>query len=568
MKCKNCGQPLMKGVNFCSNCGAPVPKKKSVLKPILIILLIAAILTGCIAGAIALLPKMGSKKKSTGSALGSINGRYEVMIPWKESGLQDHPMHFYSEDMKRAVYNSLKDLRGEFDEDKEIMLKDCYELRYLSVSGRIGQKEFDQLAELENLQNLTVTDAQIENISALASLKYLKEVHLSRNNIRDISPLKGLNELQTLRLSENPIEDYSPLLSMEGLQDLTLAYMKTPLDKKVIGNLGTVTTLNLSGNDLDEINFLTGCSALEALTVEANSIKDVSIVETFPNFFYLDADMNKITELPVLNDEYGIYSISVDYNYISNLSALKGSSLMSFSAAYNQISDISPLKEIGYTEDIDTIDLAGNRITDISALSDMNLTYLNLSDNRIKDLSPIIHMTHLYDLNIARTDIEGDFHMFGEELAGLRTLDIGGDKISSFDGIENLPALQEIRFDDMGISNLDLVINSETIDYIYGRDSASDAIKQQIKDNGKYYFDYVAGKDLFVITLKDVGDDDYEVMTAIDDTTDLGFSTARDLVDRGPCQILTTYSYDDARKLMDAVEMAGGVLSVSFSYDY
>lgn len=67
------------------------------------------------------------------------------------------------------------------------------------------------LANLINLEELTLENSKVADIRPLARFKKLQILNLSHNNISDLRPLTGLTELRILRISGNPIEDSTPL---------------------------------------------------------------------------------------------------------------------------------------------------------------------------------------------------------------------------------------------------------------------------------------------------------------------------------------------------------------------
>ncbi len=66
-------------------------------------------------------------------------------------------------------------------------------------------------SNLPNLMYLYLNDNQISNISTLENLTKLDELDLSNNQISDISVLENLNDLSYVYLSSNKISDFRPL---------------------------------------------------------------------------------------------------------------------------------------------------------------------------------------------------------------------------------------------------------------------------------------------------------------------------------------------------------------------
>ncbi len=84
--------------------------------------------------------------------------------------------------------------------------------------------DLSPLANLINLEVLSLEGNGISDISPLAELKKLQRLDLSRNHIEDIRPLAGLTELRILVLEGNPVRDLAPLA---GLNLTELHYDET-----------------------------------------------------------------------------------------------------------------------------------------------------------------------------------------------------------------------------------------------------------------------------------------------------------------------------------------------------
>jgi len=73
---------------------------------------------------------------------------------------------------------------------------------------------------LYNLNDLSLRQNNISDISPLSNLTNLKGLGLEDNNISDISPLSNLTNLEWLNLWDNNISDISPLSNLTNLEYL------------------------------------------------------------------------------------------------------------------------------------------------------------------------------------------------------------------------------------------------------------------------------------------------------------------------------------------------------------
>ena len=111
---------------------------------------------------------------------------------------------------------------------------------------------------------------------------------------------------------------------------------------------------------------------LESLSLQVNTITDISPLANLTNLQFLNLTVNTITDLSAL------------------------ASLAELTRLYlgkNNISDISPLANL---TNLRELSLSENAITDISALASLTeLTGLFLNDNKISDLAPLVENTGL-----------------------------------------------------------------------------------------------------------------------------------------------------------------------------
>ena len=122
-------------------------------------------------------------------------------------------------------------------------------LTYLGAHNK-GITDIQGLAHATNLRELHISQNPISDISELADLTNLRELHfwhfpahasnldlsplanlvnlevlsLQGNGITDISPLSGLKHLWSLHIMDNHIEDFSPLAGLTNLRELWITH--------------------------------------------------------------------------------------------------------------------------------------------------------------------------------------------------------------------------------------------------------------------------------------------------------------------------------------------------------
>ena len=210
--------------------------------------------------------------------------------------------------------------------------------------------DFYPLTLLTQLTSLTLDYDQLSDISFLTSLTNLQYLDLAVNQIQDLTPLSGLTQLYFLNLgsalsSSPPATGFSALSNLSGLQDLDMDF-----------------------DHLTDITFLAGLTNIWNLSLDYNSISDISPLSNLNSVsIWLYLDNNQISTIPALPNLGQITKLGLSNNLLSDISVL--SNCHSLNVLYldgNSISDISALT----TLPLDVILLEKNFITDVQALVD------------------------------------------------------------------------------------------------------------------------------------------------------------------------------------------------------
>jgi internalin A len=181
-------------------------------------------------------------------------------------------------------------------------------------------RNIDKLSILINLTYISLSNNQIEDISGLTNLKNLHTLYLNHNNLFDISSvqnmpllfrlevnsnsltninaIKNLNRLQIFDSSNNQIETIEDNLFDEIflLKKLDLSNNRIKMFKSTL-NQTKIYFLNMSYNQLMDINFIYNCSKLKQAFVNNNNITRLSF-NNFLNYidlFRFDLSFNRIS---------------------------------------------------------------------------------------------------------------------------------------------------------------------------------------------------------------------------------------------------------------------------------
>jgi hypothetical protein len=137
--------------------------------------------------------------------------------------------------------------------------------------------DFEDPITQADMADLFDLDGESYGIVDLTGLEYatgLNQLFLSDNEIEDISPLSGLTKLTTLFLDLNYIEDISPLLELTELISLDLSN-NSITDISPLRNMSKLITLSLGQNKIQDISILPDLSVLRTLDLSDNLIEDL-----------------------------------------------------------------------------------------------------------------------------------------------------------------------------------------------------------------------------------------------------------------------------------------------------
>ena len=276
-------------------------------------------------------------------------------------------------------------------------------------------------------------------ISSLDGLQYatnLTSVSLGDNVITDITPLLGLAALQDANVSYNQISGTVP--SLAGLTSLTRLNLSGNQIDDVSGIAGAVTleSLWLNGNQITQAAPLAGLVNLIELDLSDNQIEDVSPMVGLTNLSYLGLAGNRISDVTPLVDNGGLQAgdeLIVVYNVLdltvgspnaTAVGALRARGVEVTTLPQNvPVVFVHPNLEAAVREQLGIP--APTPVTQVDMY--FNLVTLDASNREIDDLTGLEYALSLYNLNLAGNRIDSIDPL--ETLGNLQTLDVSGNEI-------------------------------------------------------------------------------------------------------------------------------------------
>lgn len=300
-------------------------------------------------------------------------------------------------------------------------------------------KDLSPIANLKNLGILSFVGCDLSDVdlSPIMELNELKILDLFRCNINDLSVFEKATFtscLAYLNLTGNNVTDINPLKHLTNMRQLYLSKNQIE-DISALENMNYLYELNICENSLTNIDALQNKTNLGYLFLADNNIEDISSIESSVKLLSLDVAGNKIKNIDSLVNMKKMTSVELAENEIEDISPLQYvSGLESVSLGGNKIVDISPLENVTSLTDVV---LAYNEVKDVSPLANIkNLTVLILDDNNIEDISCLAPLTNLTLLSVENNRIS-DISVIANFI-NLKKLYLLGNNITDLNAIKGL----------------------------------------------------------------------------------------------------------------------------------
>ncbi len=248
---------------------------------------------------------------------------------------------------------------------------------YIS-SGQIN--DLEELKMLHRLEELTLFDIAVKDISAVWEMNQLRSLYI--NECNDTISLSKLTELRELTVVGGDLKPSEPLQELVKIESLTLQACNLKGIRFVSG-MKRLRELNIERNQVMDIGTLENLTVLENLVIATNNITDLSPLINLRNIHTLDisdnpicwshCDLSKLSCLPSVR-ELGLSWISVNAYQLH-----KARELRKIHFGGVECNDISFLVN---HPNVGKISLYGSTVLDISCLLTMpNLKSVWLSGN-------------------------------------------------------------------------------------------------------------------------------------------------------------------------------------------
>lgn len=286
-------------------------------------------------------------------------------------------------------------------------------LEELNISNNPSRKKaYRSFPVLAHLQTLNLSQTHFTDWSFLGKQPQLKKITFTHSTIKNYFPV--MPHLEEIYLQSSQLYYSDGLDSLAGSKnikiiDLTACSVngldlldynnRRPLFKKLetlllaSNNLSTgdlkniakythLQTLDISTNNLRDIQYLTKMKSLTSLHIGYNKLKDIKPLASLKKLKHLDISSTNTEDLSELYSLVQLESLDVRNNFIENIKGIeKLKSLSSLILNQTEIEDISMLPQL------------------------KNLEKLYIRNTNIKDFSPLLAMPQLKILSIDGADL-------------------------------------------------------------------------------------------------------------------------------------------------------------------
>lgn len=252
---------------------------------------------------------------------------------------------------------------------------DSVETLYLHNNGLTT---LDGISELENLDNLVIFDDELEDLIPIVD-KNPNRIRIINDSFYDIPELV-LHVDNVLDFGfdfEDNLEIYGSLIGIDNITTFRFIDAEISVIDKFSLNLPNLSSINLSGNNLDDIEFILGNPNLANVNISNNPIENLSIFSGLTT-----SDLDNLVNVDASENDFGnnLLNAFIDLPSIETIN-LTDTSVVTINNSFNELPTLELLNIEG--DNIVTIENSFNSI--FEAYSEFNV--FNFGGGRIGHIS-------------------------------------------------------------------------------------------------------------------------------------------------------------------------------------
>jgi internalin A len=124
----------------------------------------------------------------------------------------------------------------------------------------------DALANLVNLEEISMTESLVSSLKALANCKSLKELNAPDTAINSFEGLENCTQMENISVHRTSVSDLSPLTALVNLKYLALFHCPNVKNISVVANFSKMENLDIGYTGVTDLTPLYGLTNLEELS--------------------------------------------------------------------------------------------------------------------------------------------------------------------------------------------------------------------------------------------------------------------------------------------------------------
>ncbi|KAI9298078.1 L domain-like protein [Neoconidiobolus thromboides FSU 785] len=246
---------------------------------------------------------------------------------------------------------------------------------------------------LQDVKKIELKDKEINHVDDISCCIKLNRIDLSSNQFRTGQQLIGLQyceSLTFLNLSNNQLEDLSFLPKLKNLVTLNLGNNRLRILSQHVTNCVELKALILNNNQLKTIDNILSLKNLNSLVLSHNDLEVIPNLSTLPNLTKLSISNNKLREFPPLEGLTQLKDLRLNNNKIVSVPSelINCPSLAMVGLSNNLIKDFSCLETLKELLNLKELTLSGNPVEKEERYEDkvkQELRNLRILDNKRYD---------------------------------------------------------------------------------------------------------------------------------------------------------------------------------------
>ncbi len=359
-------------------------------------------------------------------------------------------------------------------------------LQFLSITNSVinDTSGIACLQPFTKLENLKLSEMNLEHIDNLPEFSLLKKVNLSYNSIGNFNKLTEYQGLTEVNISSNPTSDISFLSQLQKIETLNISYTDVT-DLSILSELRNLRRLFLRNMQNTDFSTLPVCPSLEEIDLSENAN-----LSKFKNLAALISGAPKLTQVILQNislsslayfsdtivimNRYEIPGqnnidpevlehisfLDVSSNQMANLSGIQG--FKGLKILHAQSNFLTSIKHIRYCRNMTELDLRNNPISSLKGIEGLNeLKYLHLREFTFSEIQELASLQKLEALSLTNGVIADMSPL--TNLKQLKYLDLSYTQIPSLDFLKGMENLEFLNLSGYNGADIEKIIHCKNL---------------------------------------------------------------------------------------------------------